>query len=154
MAHQKKSHKKPNPISHAARKHHKIHHEKHLQGHRVVVKGLYLARAAKRDGDGTSQKSEVPYQEEFVINEPKEHLLDPHVAMAHVLKDLLPARLVANDPDFRGIKTHEVHEHENLFETDAQHAKRLKEEQEALDAEDKAEKKEAALGEKLEAKQE
>lgn len=150
MAHQKK-HKKPNPISHAARRHHKIHHEKHLQAHRVVVKGLYLSRPAGKDG--TTEMQQNPYQEEFVINEPKEHLLEPQGAMAHVLKDLLPARLLSKDPAYRGIKTHEVHEHENIFETDQQHAKRLKEEEEAEANEDKAEKREAARGEKIEAAQ-
>lgn len=92
-----------------------MENEKLLCGHRVVVEGIYFARPLRREDDHTG-KRKVSYREEFLLD-PAEHRSHAQGALGHVLSDkLLAKRLTAKDPEFRGISTHEVTEHENLFE--------------------------------------
>lgn len=105
----------PLALSHAEHQQHEISHDHHVVGHKIVVKGFYLARAAKRDVGGTAEKRKIAYREEFDLA-PAPHLLHEQNALAHVLRDLLPAKLREKDPEFRAIATHEIEEHENKLE--------------------------------------
>lgn len=88
--------------------------EKVLAGHRVTVKGFYLAAPNAKSAAGHWEKRRLPYEETFDL-EPKGHNFHGQGALGHLLRDeILAARLLENDPEFRAIATHEVVKHENL----------------------------------------
>lgn len=90
-----------------------------ISSHRIVVAGYYIARSPRsQDGDGSTRKRRVKYQEEFTIT-PRFHCESGPGALAHVLSEKrLHDRLAKKDPDFRGVGTHEVIEHENIAEAE------------------------------------
>lgn len=103
-------------LSHAAAEQHGLQPGRRVTAHRVVVKGSYLAKPPLRDAAGAAARSEIPYSEAFELP-PSEHLMVAHNALSHVLgKDLLADAIKKKDPNFRGVKTHEVASHENVLE--------------------------------------
>jgi hypothetical protein len=90
--------------------------EKKLVGHKITVKGIYLAKPPKRDELGAAESRKVEYEESFDLPPGKGNLIDTN-ALSQVLgKNLLADRLLEKDTEFRGIKTHIIVKHENLFE--------------------------------------
>jgi hypothetical protein len=85
-----------------------------VTGHRVTVKGFYLAAPNAKDKNGHDQKRRVAYEEIFDL-EPQGHNFHGPGALGHLLRDsLLAERLYQKDPEFRAIATHEVVKHETL----------------------------------------
>jgi len=113
-------------LSDAAKTRHNIEHDRLLKGHKIVVEGLYLARAPKRDVAGAAEKKSVKYREEFIL-EPHEHRAHGQGALGHILGDeKLAKRLSEKDKDFRAVKTHVVSAHENIWESDEEYQARKK----------------------------
>ena len=80
-----------------------------ISGHKLVVKGIYFAFDAK------GEKVKRTYSESFE-RPPAAHLVHGQGALASLLSDkILAARLLAKDPEFRTIQTHEVVSHENAL---------------------------------------
>lgn len=105
--------REPIVVSAAAEAQYKTPWDKKLAGHRVVVTGLYFAKPPNRDYEGAARGVQVEYREEFVLD-PHEHRLEKSVCLGHVLAPLAE-RLRAKDPNFRGVSTHVLAEHENIF---------------------------------------
>ena len=83
-------------------------------GHKVTVEGEYIAKEATRGPNGgAAERKRVSYRESFDLP-PAAHHGHAHGAMAAVLNKLLPERLAAKDPKFRGVLTHHVVHHENV----------------------------------------
>ena len=81
-----------------------------ISGHKIVVKGLYFAFDAK------GEKVKRAYSESFELP-PAAHRVHGQGALASLLSDkILAERLLAKDPEFRSIQTHELESHVNLFE--------------------------------------
>lgn len=97
------------------RQQHELPEDHVVVGHRVVVSGVYFAKAAKRDAAGAAQKVKKPYREEFFL-EPHQDNLRESNALSRILGGPLQERLRTKDKDFRGVQTHEVVEHENRLE--------------------------------------
>jgi len=101
--------KKIHAPSDALREAHGLPKGKHISGHKVVIKGLYFAFDAK------GEKVKRAYREEFELA-PAAHLVHGQGALGAVLSDkILGEHLLAKDPEFRAVQTHEVEAHENLF---------------------------------------
>ncbi len=100
-----KSIKVSGPAAHA----HGIPENKRVEGHEVVIKGLYFAFTK------SGEKVKREYEETFWLN-PAERLLSGQGALGHILSGkLLSDLLAAKDPEFRVVHTHEVVSHENVL---------------------------------------
>lgn len=96
--------------SDALRQAHGIPKGKHIDGHKVTIKGLYFAVLKK-----TGEKVKREYSETIFFH-PAEDLVHGQGALGRVLREkLLDEVLAERDPEFRSIHTHEVHEHENCL---------------------------------------
>lgn len=103
-------------ISDHHRELHKISKDQHVVSHKVVIAGRYLARSTERGRlGGAAEKQSIDYEEAFTLT-PREHCLHEQGALAEILKHALPERLLAKNPNFRGVQTHHVVSHENVLE--------------------------------------
>ena len=102
------------PLSHVCYNYHTMSDPRKIIGHKVTVEGEYIAKEATRGPNGgAAERKRVSYRESFDLP-PAAHHGHAHGAMAGVLNKLLPERLAAKDPKFRGVLTHHVVHHENV----------------------------------------
>ena len=86
-------------------------------GHRIVVEGFYWATVAPHEGADGVMKVRRAFSEEFALAPHKSRDLSiKSNALSHVIGDALPARLLAADPAYRALASHDVAEHENFFD--------------------------------------